>query len=142
MDEATISRLENSFGLLAPRAEELAERFYGLMFRTHPEVRSLFPEDMTDQKKKIVASLVLVVQNLRKPENLREPLLEMGRRHIGYQVKPEHYPVVRDVLVETMSEMAGEHWSEQLTIDWRGALDFVASVMLEAHTPTQAGIAV
>lgn len=139
MDEATISRLENSFNLVAPRAEELAERFYGLMFRTHPEVRALFPEDMASQRKKIVASLVLVVQSLRHPEKLREPLLELGRRHIAYQVKPEHYPVVRDALIETLSDMAGEQWSEQLTIDWRGALDFVASVMLEAHLPAAAG---
>ena len=91
----------------------------------------MFPSDMGDQKKKLLASLVLVIENIRKTEKLEQPLHDMGERHVGYGAAPEHYPVVRDTLVSVMADMAGEAWNDQLTQDWNGALDFVASTMLE-----------
>ncbi len=107
MDNAVIERLEASFNLLAPRGEELVDRFYANLFAKHPEVRSMFPDDMGEQKKKLLASLVLVVQNLRKPEKLADPLKNLGAKHVHYKTQPEHYPVVRDTLVGVMADMAG-----------------------------------
>lgn len=133
MDNAVIERLESSFKLLAPRAEELVERFYASLFANNPSLRPMFPDDLSEQKKKLLASLVLVVQNLRSTEKLTDPLKKLGGRHVKYNTKPEHYPIVRDTLVGVMAEMAGEHWNEQLNSDWLGALDFVASIMLEGH---------
>ena len=131
MDQAMIERLERSFNLLAPRGPELVDRFYAHLFAKHPALRPMFPSDMGDQKKKLLASLVLVIENIRKTEKLEQPLHDMGERHVGYGAAPEHYPVVRDTLVSVMADMAGEAWNDQLTQDWNGALDFVSSVMLE-----------
>ena len=131
MDQAMIERLERSFNLLAPRGPELVDRFYAHLFAKHPALRPMFPSDMGDQKKKLLASLVLVIENIRKTEKLEQPLHDMGERHVGYGAAPEHYPVVRDTLVSVMADMAGEAWNDQLTPDWNGALDFVSSVMLE-----------
>lgn len=133
MDNATIDRLESSFKLLAPRGDELADRFYSRLFAENPTLRSMFPETMADQKKKLIASLVLVIENLRTPDKLVEPLKSLGARHNKYETKEEQYPIVRDTLVYVMSEMAGTQWNDQLTEDWNGALDFVASVMIEGQ---------
>ncbi|NOT00997.1 MAG: flavohemoprotein [Phycisphaerales bacterium] len=139
MDERTIERLISSFNLLAPRGQELVDRFYAHLFSEHPEVRAMFPRDMKDQKQKLLGSLVLVVKNLRQAEQLRQPLMDMGQRHAGYGTQAEHYPVVRDTLVGVMAEMAGDAWTDQLDRDWRQAVDFVASVMIEgARTATAA----
>ena len=70
-------------------------------------------------------------------EKLEKPLAEMGRRHVGYGAEPEHYPVVRDTLVSVMADMAGYAWNDQLTNDWSGALDFVASAMLAGAKQAQ-----
>lgn len=133
MDNAVIERLESSFNLIAPRAEELVDRFYTNLFANNPSLRSMFPANLADQKKKLLASLVLVIQNLRSTDKLVEPLKKLGARHAKYNAKIEHYPVVRDTLVSVMAEIAGEQWNEQLNKDWLGALDFVASVMIEGH---------
>ena len=139
MDNATIERLESSFKLLAPRGEELVDQFYARLFAENPSVRPMFPKSLADQKKKFLASLVLVMENIRNPEKLAEPLKKMGGRHEGFGTKPEHYPIVRDVLVYVMSELAGNHWNDQLTEDWTGALNFVASVMIEGQKEVQGG---
>ena len=131
MERAMIERLESSFNLLAPRGPELVDHFYAHLFSKHPAVRPMFPSNMGEQKKKLLASLVLVLENIRNTEKLEQPLKDMGERHVGYGTAPEHYPVVRDTLVSVMAELAGEAWNDQLRQDWNGALDFVASVMLE-----------
>ncbi len=130
MDNAQIKRLEEGFSHLAPRGEELVNRFYSKLFVEHPEVRSMFPDDMSDQKRKLLASLVFAVQGLRTPEKLQKPLKEMGARHADFGTLPEHYPIVRDTLVSVMSEMAGDAWNDQAQTDWTAALDLVSSIML------------
>ena len=139
MHEDQIQRLEYSFNLLAPRAQELADRFYANLFAQNPGLRAMFPDDMSDQKNKLIASLSLVVKNLRTPEKLRDPLQDMGRRHVDYGAKEAQYPVVRDTLISVMAQMAGAAWTDEYQTDWTTALDFVASIMLEgAKTATPA----
>jgi len=139
MDESTIQRLETSFNLLAPRGEELVDHFYQSLFTNYPGVRSLFPDDIKDQQKKLLASLAVVVQNLRTPEKLAEPLAQLGRRHQDYKAEPDHYPAVRDTLVAAMAKLAGPQWNPQLTNDWNAAIDFVSEKLLAAyaHVPSQ-----
>ncbi len=131
MEQAMIERLESSFKLLAPRGPELVDRFYAHLFSKHPALRPMFPSDMGEQKMKLLASLVLVIENIRDAGKLEQPLQGMGLRHVGYGAAPEHYPLVGDTLVSVMADMAGDAWYDQLTQDWNDALDLVASVMLE-----------
>ncbi|MBL8877521.1 MAG: hypothetical protein JNG88_00250 [Phycisphaerales bacterium] len=131
MTEQSIQQIETSFNLLAPRGEELVQRFYGLLFARNPQVRGMFPEDLTHQKKKLLASIVLVVQNIRTPEKLMQPLREMGARHAGYGVQNAHYAIVRDTLLEVMGEMAGPAWNTNLAHTWTEALNTVATIMQE-----------
>ncbi|GMU34483.1 MAG: flavohemoprotein [Planctomycetia bacterium] len=140
MDHARIERIENSFKLLAARGPELADRFFAHLFAKNPDMRSLFPSDLCGLKKKFLASIVMVAQNLRAPEKLSAPLREMGARHVNYGTQPEHYPIVRDTLIGVMKDMSGPAWSEQLSADWKAALDQVVTVMLEGHRSALASI--
>lgn len=133
MDQTVIQDLESSFKLLAPRGPELVDRFYAKLFSRHPEVRPMFPKVMTAQKQKLLASIKLVIGNVRKPENLRQPLIDMGRRHQQYGTLEAHYPVVRDTLIEVMSEMAGDAWSDRIRQSWTDALNVVAGIMVEGQ---------
>lgn len=132
--EMNIELLESTFEALAPQADELASRFYEKLFADHPEVKPMFTHvDIESQKKKLVAALVLVVNNLRNPEALVPALQEMGRRHQGYGVKPEHYPIVASTLLGVMEEMAGELWTGEVATAWTEALNTVATAMIEAY---------
>ena len=137
MDNATIKRLESSCKLLAPRGEELVDQFYARLFAENPSVRPMFPESLADQKKKLLAALALVMENIRTPEKIAEPLKKMGGWEVKYGTKFEHYPIARDVLIYVMSEMAGNQWTDQLTEDWTNALNLVASIMADRQTDSQ-----
>lgn len=137
MDETTVELLEKSFNLLAPRGPELVDRFYAHLFAKNPQVRPLFPQEMGEQKKKLLASIQLVMANVRKPDALFEPLQDMGRRHVYYKTEPAHYPVVRDTLISVMSDMAGDAWNDDFQRAWTDALNLIAGIMIEGHKAEQ-----
>jgi len=127
-----IELLEASFQLLAPQADRLAERFYEKLFEVAPSVRGLFPEDIAGQRKALIASIGAIVSSLRSPESLGEYLGGLGVRHAGYGAVDGHYDVVGQVLLETMAELAGDLWTEELQSAWTAAYGAIKGLMLEA----------
>jgi len=61
--------VEETFAALAPQGEALATRFYERLFEKYPETTPLFDDiSIKGQQKKLLASLVLLVQNLRNTD--------------------------------------------------------------------------
>lgn len=126
-----VELLEESFAAVAPHAPQLADTFYGHLFTDFPAVTPLFiGTDMGDQKKKLVASLKLVVENLRRPEVLGPALEDLGLRHVDYGAREEHYPAVGQTLLKSLAEVAGDLWTDELNNAWAEAYDVVAEKMI------------
>jgi hemoglobin-like flavoprotein len=124
--------LESSFQAVAPHGDEFVAAFYDRLFTRFPETRALFPStDMTKQQKKLLAALVLTIQNLRKPEVLTEHLKDLGQRHVQYAVTPEHYPMVGAALLETFATFLGDRWTPECQTAWAEAYEAITSLMLE-----------
>lgn len=130
MDSARRTRIKDSFNALAPRGEELVDRFYERLFSDHPGVRPMFPDDMSQQKRHLLTSLGLIIKNLDNFGALEQPLKKLGARHAGYGAAPEHYPAVGGTLLSVMAEMAGPQWTAELAEDWGEAINAIAGVML------------
>ena len=127
-----VELLEQSFQLVAPQGDALVARFYERLFQKYPDVRPLFQHvKMKQQKKKLLGSITLIIQNLRKPELLQHALMEMGGRHVGYGVQPGHYAAVKENLLAVLAEFAGEAWTPQVNQAWSEALSLVNTIMLE-----------
>lgn len=131
IDRAATERLRASFERLAADGTRFAAIFYAKLFERHPGVRALFPAEMRGQERKLVESLRAVVMHLEQPEAVRQNLRQMGKRHVAYGAKPEHYPIVCDLLVEAMADAAGSGWSPQLSAEWGQALLLVSGEMLK-----------
>jgi hemoglobin-like flavoprotein len=127
-----LDALEESFDLVAPRGDELVDTFYARLFAAAPAVEPLFAgADMREQKRKLLATLVLLRRSLRDLGPLVPKLRELGRRHAAYGARPEHYPVVGEVLVASMAAVAGAAWRPEFQRAWAQAVDVVAGAMLE-----------
>ena len=125
--------LETTFASLAPQADKLVKRFYEELFKHHPEVRPMFKNaSMAGQRRKLVTMLSTVVKSLRKPDELAATLAELGKKHQKFGVKPAHYPVVTETLLDVMEEMAGDLWTNKVKKAWTNALDFISSAMISA----------
>jgi methyl-accepting chemotaxis protein len=151
-----LETLETSFDLIAPRGEELVDVFYARLFEAAPSVKPLFAHtDLAKQKAMLLATLVLLRKSLRDLDSIAPKLRQLGARHVGYGARPEHYPVVADVMLASMAEIAGEAWTNEIAAAWSAALNLVATAMLEgaeeaeaaarpraAHPPCGAAVAV
>lgn len=82
--------------------EAAAATFYDTLFQQSPELRALFPEQMTDQSRKFAATLAVAVNSLADWEALRPIVEALARRHLTYGVKPEHYETVGHALITTL----------------------------------------
>ncbi len=130
-DQAAIARLRASFQAIAADGPRFAAIFYAKLFERYPGVRAMFPSDTRNQEKKLTDSLASVLTLLEAPEQVQAQLMELGARHLKYGVKNEHYPIVRDLLVEAMGEAAGKGWGPVLAAEWTQALHIVCTVMIE-----------
>jgi hemoglobin-like flavoprotein len=125
-----IDSLEESFDLIAPRGGEVVEDFYNRIFTTAPQLRGLFPDDMTHQRKVVLATLVLVRKSLRNLDGLIPTLRNLGARHVGYGAEPDHYPVVGQALIEAMANVAGDAWMPEYSVAWVAAFGVIVEQML------------
>ena len=127
-----IELLETSFQKIAPRGEDFVTAFYERLFRNYPQTKAFFAStDMKEQRKKLLGALILVIQNLRKPEVLTSALKGLGHRHVAYGVRPEHYPIVGNILLETFADFHGDDWTPEYHDAWAQAYEVICSIMLE-----------
>jgi hemoglobin-like flavoprotein len=127
-----LEALETSFDLVAARGDELMDVFYARLFATAPVVKPLFAAtDLQRQKTMLLGALVLLRKSLRDLEAVVPKLRELGARHVAYGAEPEHYPVVGEVLIASMAEIAGRAWSPEYERAWREAFAIVAGAMLD-----------
>ena len=126
-----LNALEESFDLVAPRGDELMDEFYSRLFAAAPSVRPLFPDDMKRQKTMLLGALVLLRKSLRDLDAIVPKLHELGARHVAYGARPEHYPVVGEVLLAAMAAVAGPAWQPEHERAWSEAFSVVAWAMME-----------
>jgi nitric oxide dioxygenase len=127
-----IDALEASFDNVARRGDELMDVFYGRLFAVAPAVRPLFTgADLKRQKGMLLAALVLLRKSLRNLEAVTPTLRDLGARHVRYGAMPEHYPVVGQVLIASMAEVAGDSWTVEFELAWTEAYDVVSGAMLD-----------
>jgi hemoglobin-like flavoprotein len=126
-----IGILEESFDLVAPRGEELVERFYERLFASAPEVRPLFAGiDLPRQRQMLLGALVLLRKSLRNLGAIVPSLQALGARHATYGVRAEHYPIVGAALLEALAEIGGSAWVDEYTLAWADAYQVVQDTML------------
>jgi hemoglobin-like flavoprotein len=124
--------LESSFDLVAPRGDELMDTFYDRLFTAAPAVRPLFAHtDIRRQKGMLLGALVLLRKSLRDLDAIVPTLRELGARHVAYGAEPAHYPVVGEVLITSMAEIAGDAWRPEYETAWSEAFDVVARAMMD-----------
>jgi methyl-accepting chemotaxis protein len=127
-----LAALETSFDLIAPRGDELMDEFYARLFAAAPAVEPLFAgTDLKRQKTMLLGTLVLLRNSLRNLDAIVPKLRELGARHVPYGARPEHYPVVGEVLIAAMRAVAGTAWTLEYEQAWGEAYGVVAATMIE-----------
>ena len=84
MTPQQIELVQSRFRKVVPIAGTAADLFYDRLFEIAPKVRPMFPEDLAEQKKKLIGMLAAAVNNLDKLDTIVPAVQDLGRRHKGY----------------------------------------------------------
>lgn len=135
-----VRALRASFDAIAPQADRLAARFYEKLFDDYPHLWPLFVgTDLSEQRQKLLRSLLLIVELLENPRQLSRFLMALGRQHMDYGVRPADYPPVGATLLAVLAETAGPAWNSEFAQAWSAALQAVAGLMLAGAEQPAAG---
>src|SRR5688572_1804680 len=106
--------------------------FYARLFTAAPAVKPLFAgTDLQRQKTMLLGTLVLLRKSLRDLDAIVPKLRDLGARHVAYGAQPAHYPVVGEVLIASMAEIAGAASTPEYERAWTAAFGIVAGAMIE-----------
>ena len=127
-----VKLVQDSYAKVRPIADTAADLFYGRLFEIAPSVRPMFPDDMSEQKKKLMAMLGLAVTNLHKPDTVVPALQKLGRQHVAFGTQPAHYEPVGAALLWTLEQGLGPDFTPDVRAAWVETYTLVAGVMKAA----------
>jgi len=133
-----INLVQESFAKVAPISEQAAVLFYDRLFEVAPAVKVMFPADMKEQRKKLMATLAVVVNGLSHLESVLPAASALAKRHVSYGARPEHYPVVGGALLWTLEKGLGEAWTADVADAWTAAYGTLSGYMISEAYGAQA----
>lgn len=132
MDSKQIALVQQTFEKAAILGEKVADIFYAELFAIEPSLQKMFKGDLKEQKRKLLASLAMVVRSLHVPEAILRPAQDLAVKHVDYGVKPEHYAIVGNALLRTLKQGLGAEFTADVEAAWAEAYRTLANIMKDA----------
>ena len=127
-----ISLVQKSWQNVLPIAPQAAEIFYTTLFEMDPSLKALFPSDIAEQGKKLMAMLDTAVKLLDNPDKLISAVQNLGAKHLKYGAEPEHYDTVGAALLKTLAQGLGEDFTAPTKKAWTAVYQTLATTMIAA----------
>ena len=125
--------IKESFGMVAPIADQAATIFYARLFELDPSLQRLFAHtDMAAQRKNLMQTLTVVVKSIDKLDAIVPAVQALGGRHAGYGVTPGMFGTVGQALIDTLEVGLGDAFTAECRDSWVEAFGILSSVMIES----------
>jgi nitric oxide dioxygenase len=117
--------------LLKNKGDAVTAKMYELMFKNHPELKPLFVNAPNNQNEILARSIIAYSENIDNLPALEGALDKIAQHHINTEVKPEHYPIVADSLLQAMVDVLGDAITDEIAAAWKEAYWFLADILIE-----------
>lgn len=124
--------VQTTWEQVVPIADTAAALFYGKLFELDPALKPLFTSDIKDQGKKLMQMITVAVRGLGNLAALVPAVQELGRRHVGYGVRKEHYATVGAALLWTLEQGLGPAFTPEVREAWATVYGVLATTMQAA----------
>eukprot|EP01084_Bolivina_argentea_P013648 25608_1 len=104
--------------------------FYQDLLNSKQEIRALFSKsNMKEQITRLIMAIGSTVALLDDLDTLIPILVELGKRHVYYGVKPSHFKTVKRCWFKMLEEALKLQWNKQINNSWHVAWDFMTYYM-------------
>mmetsp|Transcript_34854 Transcript_34854/g.92673 ORF Transcript_34854/g.92673 Transcript_34854/m.92673 type:complete len:1113 (-) Transcript_34854:36-3374(-) len=109
----------------------VGEKFYGLFFERAPVLQEMFQKRNETMIDSFAKALDLVVRCSRDRRLFDNELQDLAVSHCKFDMQSWHFDVFGDVLMEVLSTVAGEEWSDQFQEAWLLLYSSIRKVFLQ-----------
>lgn len=138
MTSHQVTLVQTTWEKVVPIADTAAALFYGRLFELDPALKPLFTSDIKEQGRKLMQMITVAVRGLGNLAALVPAVQELGRRHVGYGVKKEHYDTVGAALLWTLEQGLGPAFTAEVREAWATVYGVLATTM-QAAADEQSG---
>ena len=100
---------------------------FAVNLQTEDEMRN--SPQLKSHGNNVFEAINAAMNSLDKPESLNKLLYELGSRHHTYGARIEHFPIIIEALLETMSETLGSSFTLEHLSAWEKIADYVVHQM-------------
>lgn len=130
MSPQDIERVQASFKKVVPIVDAAADIFYDRLFTIAPAARPLFPDDMAEQKKKLMTVLGMIVGHLNRLDSISGDIESLSKKHFeDYGAIPAHFPFVWKALNYTLAHGLGKDFTPEDKYSWGVVFHVLAGAM-------------
>jgi nitric oxide dioxygenase len=129
LTEKTIKIVKSTAPIIKENGVEITTKMYEKLFTKYPEIQELFKNAPESQPQKLANAIFAYASNIDNLEALEKTIMNIAEKHVETNVKPEHYPLVKECLMEAVSEVLNP--SEDVAKAWEEAYDFLAKTLVK-----------
>jgi EAL domain-containing protein (putative c-di-GMP-specific phosphodiesterase class I)/hemoglobin-like flavoprotein len=118
-----------SFSTIVPIQDAVASLFYNRLFVMAPALRFLFSDDLGEQRRLLMKLLTMCIGRLDDFSAVAPAIRELGARHVGYGVMPQHYAIVGEALLWALARGLGIAFEPELRAAWAKVFELLAETM-------------
>jgi nitric oxide dioxygenase len=136
LSQKTIEIVKSTAPVLEVKGTEITSTFYKNLFTNHPELLNIF--NHANQKKgrqqtALANTVYAAAQNIDKLENILPVVKQIAHKHRSLGVKPEHYPIVGEHLLQAIKQVLGEAATDEIIEAWGDAYGVIAGVFIDVE---------
>ncbi|MCA1060026.1 NO-inducible flavohemoprotein [Rossellomorea aquimaris] len=136
LSQKTIEIVKSTAPVLEVKGTEITSTFYKNLFTNHPELLNIF--NHANQKKgrqqtALANAVYAAAQNIDKLESILPVVKQIAHKHRSLGVKPEHYPIVGEHLLQAIKQVLGEAATDEIIEAWGEAYGVIAGVFIDVE---------
>lgn len=133
LSKSDITLVKSTVPLLEEGGSAVTDYFYKRMFKHNPEVMHIFNmsnQHTGRQKVALFEAIIGYAKNLEDLSPLKAVIERVAHKHTSFHIQPDHYKIVGHHLIETMRELLGRAFSQQVEQAWLHAYQVLAATFI------------
>jgi hemoglobin-like flavoprotein len=126
-----VALLQQGYNLILQQKEAFSKVYYARLFQLYPQLEAFFVRSSERERQgSLLGTLLSIVALTDRSRNFDMAVRVFGVRHERLGVQPEHYPMVKQVLLETLQHFLGDEWTPQVEASWEKGFELASSYMM------------
>lgn len=133
LSPSTIRTVKATAPVLRERGVEITRRMYERLFENE-EIKNLFNQshhgEEGTQPRALAGAVHAYADNIDRLDELGPMIERIAQKHVGLNIRPEHYPFVGEALLGAIRDVLGQAATDEVVAAWAEAYGFLADVLI------------